>query len=291
MELKQLECFYALTQALNFTRAAESLYISQSSMSYQISLLEAELSTELFVRNQRHVSLTPAGAAMLPLVIEILSASSKIPAVIKQAANEYEPSTLSVALDSTEDHFELTGITDRIAEFMVKYPGTALELIHKSPTECIDGLLNHELDIAYLKLRYRENLPANLNHVTVHRDQLLLIVKEDPNIHDCKEAMEKYPPVAVTEHPRGLSRMMHFCEKLGLPAQSISVDSIPASFAYVKAGKGSMVLPGIYYYNHPYSESGLTAFELNDNSAKIRHVLAWNEFNPNPGIQKMINLF
>ena len=67
MELKQLEYFLKVAEQLNFSRAAESLYISQPAMSYQIAELERALGAVLFVRARRKVSLTPGGGALMVL--------------------------------------------------------------------------------------------------------------------------------------------------------------------------------------------------------------------------------
>jgi len=66
MELRQLEHFVAVAEERNFTRAAERVVIVQSGLSSSIRALEAELGAELFDRNTRRVSLTPAGQALLP---------------------------------------------------------------------------------------------------------------------------------------------------------------------------------------------------------------------------------
>lgn len=65
MTFSQLQYFATLARHLNFSRAAQTLYISQPTLSYQISELERELGTALFVRDKRRVYLTPAGAAIL----------------------------------------------------------------------------------------------------------------------------------------------------------------------------------------------------------------------------------
>ncbi len=71
MNTAQINCFLTLCDTLNFTKAAERLYLSQPGLSRQISALEGELNTQLFIRDQKSVRLTPAGALLakhLPVI-------------------------------------------------------------------------------------------------------------------------------------------------------------------------------------------------------------------------------
>jgi len=57
----QIECFVAASKYLNFSRAANSLYISQPVLSRRIARLEQELDVTLFDRTGRTLKLTDAG--------------------------------------------------------------------------------------------------------------------------------------------------------------------------------------------------------------------------------------
>lgn len=287
MDLKHLQYFLAVCKYLNFSRAAEALYISQPSLSYQIAELEKELGTTLFIRDRRKVFLTPAGGALLPLATKTLNCAQEIRDLAQRGFPETERlESLSVAYDRTEDHFELTGVTDLIARFSTDHPDVELTMQQESLETCINLLLDETLDVAFLVLRHNESLPSVLNCRVVHRDQLVLLTKKDPTVHNCVEALQKYNLISVTTRPHALTRMTRYFEQEGVEVSPISVDSIPAAFTYVTAGLGAMILPQNYFSHHDYD--ALQAFEIPSPAASLTHVMAWNKGHQNPCIQQLL---
>ena len=72
MEIHQLRYFCAIVKYGTFTRAAESVYVAQPSLSQQILKLEDELGGKLFYRLPRAARLTPLGEFFLPRALTIL---------------------------------------------------------------------------------------------------------------------------------------------------------------------------------------------------------------------------
>ena len=66
VHLRDLRYFVAVAQQLHFTRAAETLYVSQPALSKQIRALERQLRVTLFERDHGTVRLTRAGTELLP---------------------------------------------------------------------------------------------------------------------------------------------------------------------------------------------------------------------------------
>lgn len=61
IDLEQLRIFLAVAEHGGFTKAAESMYISHSTTSRHVAMLEESLGVRLFTREHRKVKLTPAG--------------------------------------------------------------------------------------------------------------------------------------------------------------------------------------------------------------------------------------
>ena len=72
MELRVLQNFLAITREQNILRAAESLNVSQPTLSRQIRDMEAELGKQLFIRGNRSITLTKEGLILRKRAEEIV---------------------------------------------------------------------------------------------------------------------------------------------------------------------------------------------------------------------------
>src|SRR3954471_4813 len=88
MDLQQLRYVVAVAELGNFPRAAERCFVVQSALSHQVAKLEQELGTRLFHRTSRSVTLTPAGAALLPAARECLAAADRARMEVHAAAGQ-----------------------------------------------------------------------------------------------------------------------------------------------------------------------------------------------------------
>ncbi len=83
MELEQLRLFLAAAEHKGFSPAARALYTSHSTLSRAVSALEAELDTQLFIREHRVLTLTKAGKLLLEEAESIIEMADKIPEKLK----------------------------------------------------------------------------------------------------------------------------------------------------------------------------------------------------------------
>ena len=125
MDWDKLRVFHAVAEAGSFTHAGETLNLSQSAVSRQISALEDSLSVPLFHRHARGLILTEQGELLFQTADEVLAKLSQAEAQItdsKEVARGPLTVTSTVAFGST-------WLTPRIREFLQLYPELQLSML------------------------------------------------------------------------------------------------------------------------------------------------------------------
>ena len=77
MEIEQLRLFIAAAECRGFSPAARRLYTSHSTVSRSVSALEDELGVQLFIREHKLLTLSPAGESLLEDAKAIVSMADK----------------------------------------------------------------------------------------------------------------------------------------------------------------------------------------------------------------------
>lgn len=127
MELQYLHEFTVIAELGSFSRAAETLCIAQSSLSKHLISLERELDLPLLNRTSRSVTLTAAGAQVLPLARQITALYRQI-TDIAAAQNAQEKTIVQIASIPVMAQY---GITAALGQFQARHPGLTLQI-----TEC-----------------------------------------------------------------------------------------------------------------------------------------------------------
>ena len=144
MEMHQLEYVLAVAKYHNFTRAAEEIKISQSSLSQQISKLENELGTNLFVRTTRSVHLTPAGA-------EFIRHAQRIMSEVKEARRSIQDYVSMVKGELAFGTIAIIGsynLPNLIKSFQDNYPGIKMRIVEEQCEELLSMLHDAKIDVA-----------------------------------------------------------------------------------------------------------------------------------------------
>jgi Transcriptional regulator len=78
MEIKYLHTFRTIVTEGSFTKAADKLNYTQSTITFQMKLLEQELSIKLFEKIGRNMILTKAGEELVPYVDEVMNSMERL---------------------------------------------------------------------------------------------------------------------------------------------------------------------------------------------------------------------
>ncbi|MBA3813384.1 MAG: LysR family transcriptional regulator [Alphaproteobacteria bacterium] len=127
MDWDKLRVFHAVALAGSFTKATETLNISQSAISRQVSILEESLGTPLFKRVARGLILTDAGQALSETVLNVFAKLSMVEGAIAEL-KDYPRGHLRVA---TSLAFGSMWLAPRIQAFLDEYPDITLTLLFK----------------------------------------------------------------------------------------------------------------------------------------------------------------
>ncbi|KAA9150008.1 LysR family transcriptional regulator [Amycolatopsis acidicola] len=167
LDLKLVRAFTVVAERRHFGRAAESLHVTQSSLSRQIVRLEQQVGARLLNRTPQGTQLTEAGEAFLPLAVAVLRSSAQAAARARTAAS---PSRVIIGF--TGDLI----VTPAVRELRHRHPDAEVRTQHVDWQQPHRALLDHEVDAVVTRLPF----PTDGLQVTVLYDEprVLLVPRE-----------------------------------------------------------------------------------------------------------------
>jgi DNA-binding transcriptional LysR family regulator len=143
MEMQQVRYFLALSQTLNFTRAAEECHVTQPALTRSIKLLEDELGGALIRRERNHSHLTELGRRMLPMLQQCYDAAVSAKSLAK-AVQGSELAPLNVVISNCVN---IAVVARCFAELVRAYPGVELKVRRGPASGVVAALKNGEADV------------------------------------------------------------------------------------------------------------------------------------------------
>jgi len=171
MELRHLRYFVALTETLSFTRAAQRVHVTQSTLSHQIRQLEEEVGQPLFDRIGKKVVTTEAGELFLAFAARALKEVDQGIAILKPGGGGLS----GVVRIGATHTFNIGLIPECVALFLARHP-TVQARVEELAAEQIGARLHSgELDIG---IAYRPNAPTDLRFEPLYNEEMVLVVSE-----------------------------------------------------------------------------------------------------------------
>lgn len=145
--LRQLRYFQALIEHGSFSRAAESVHVSQPALSLQIRELEASLGGPLVERESRGILLTPLGREAHEQTLRILDETL----LLETMGQRFEAGPLRVAVGivSTLAPYLLPGMLGHLPDAS---PRVEIDILEAPGQDLVSGLLAGRLDAAIVSL-------------------------------------------------------------------------------------------------------------------------------------------
>ena len=225
MNLNQLRYFTEAARCLNFSRAAELLYISQPALSRQIGKLEESIGVQLFERGNRGLSLTPAGELLAQEADNIFRYEQELLRRLRSASPHEQPAlkiafTNDVFLHKLNDFARSYNRTNPGQKFMIeRYNWVALRhTLSRGMTDLVLSLRVGMEDIPGVRWRLLHTAPNRIvmseNHRLAQRKSLTMNdlryetfmlpnASFDFSFRELKELCAPYgfEPRTNTEHP------------------------------------------------------------------------------------------
>lgn len=168
MELRHLRYFIGLAGSLNFTRAAEQLHVTQSTLSHQIKQLETEIGLALFDRSGKRVTLTEAGDEFLHHATRALREIDQGLGQLRKGGLQIEGELRIGATQSFTQAF----IPDCVASFVRRQPGVRVVIEGLSADQIHARLQAGTLDLG---VAYRPAMPTELHFEPLYHEEMVLV--------------------------------------------------------------------------------------------------------------------
>jgi DNA-binding transcriptional LysR family regulator len=147
MENFRLKVFRAVARHLNFRMAAEELLLTQPAVTQQIKALEAELDVALFDRAAGRVTLSVAGAALLPFAERLAALANEAREAVAATSSSHA-GTLTLGASQTIGQYLLPRL---IAGFVVDNPKVEINVVSGNTQAVLEALMERRVQIALIE--------------------------------------------------------------------------------------------------------------------------------------------
>lgn len=167
----RLKVFHTVATRLNFTKAAEELYISQPAVTKHIKELENYFGLKLFERNGTKIKLTTAGRTLLKHSKSIFDIYRSLETEMNALRN-VDAGELRLGASTTIANYILPIV---IPEFRARYPDIDIKVIINNTEHIENAMLAGDIDLGVTE-GYSKN--PKLHYETFLKDELVLVASE-----------------------------------------------------------------------------------------------------------------
>jgi len=240
---RRLQVFHTVAQLLSFTKAAETLHMTQPAVTFQVRQLEEYFNTRLFDRTHNRISLTEAGKRVYEYADQIFTLYAEMDNAVRELTGEVS-GVLILGASTTIAEYMLPSL---LGDFKHKYPEVSVRLKVSNTEGIVRMVENNVIDLGVVEAPVgNKNLAVELCQM----DQLVAVV---PPNHPLAERVVVSPhdllgyPYICREEGSGTREViLEYFESVGISRNQLDVimelGSPEAIKGAVEAGIGITIL-------------------------------------------------
>jgi DNA-binding transcriptional LysR family regulator len=166
---RRLQVFYTVARLLSFTKAAESLHMTQPAVTFQVRQLEEYFNTRLFDRTHNRISLTDAGERVYEYAAQIFDLYAQMDNAVRDMTGEIS-GILIIGASTTIAEYMLPSL---LGDFKKKYPDVNVHLKVSNSEGIVSMVENNDIDLGVVEAPV---MNKNLVVENCRNDRLVAIV-------------------------------------------------------------------------------------------------------------------
>ncbi len=179
MDFHQLKVFVEVVRQKSFSRAAESIFLSQPTVSAHIKALESEIGAPLLDRSQRELALTEAGKILFRYAQQLLGCKEEALAAI-QEKNHIIKGHLEIAASSVPGTYYLPGVLSSFSEI---YPEVTFSVLMRDTRQVIESVRDFTYDLGMVG---ETGHLEDLSQCRLVEDELIMVTPPIMKLQDVK---------------------------------------------------------------------------------------------------------
>jgi len=240
---RRLQVFHTVARLLSFTKAAESLHMTQPAVTFQVRQLEEYFNTRLFDRTHNRISLTDAGERVYEYAAQIFDLYAKMDNAVRDMTGEIS-GVLIIGASTTIAEYMLPSL---LGDFKKKYPDVNVHLKVSNSDGIVHMVENNDIDLGVVEAPV---VNKNLVVENCRNDRLVAIVPPQHALADMGkvslEDLQNHAFIAREEGSGTREVIEEYLADAGLKATDLNIamelGSPEAIKGAVEAGMGVSIV-------------------------------------------------
>jgi DNA-binding transcriptional LysR family regulator len=278
MEFASLQIFKTVVEEGGIIAAARKLHRVQSSVTVRIKQLEASLGVELFIREKRRLTLSPAGEIFLDYVEQLLRLSEQA----RQAVLGDLPQ--GVLRIGTLESTAASRLPPLLSHYHEKYPAVRVELTTNTTDALVEGVLGRQFEAAFVAGRVAD---VGLQALAAFDEELVIVT---PRSHPAIGCAQDVRTDTIISFPAGCAyrRLLQSWLADGdvVPEKVLELSSYHAIVACVASGTGIAIVPRSVLETVRMSDS-IAVYPVPEEQAHLKTYLVWRKGETSPALRAL----